>query len=59
MLKGARIPSSISTSDVSVEKSKAAGKSDHHELVSIALFAGCGLLISLVAMLLGVQGAWF
>jgi uncharacterized membrane protein len=34
-------------------------KSESHQLVSIALFSGIGLLITLVAILFGVQGAWF
>lgn len=37
----------------------ASGKSDHNPLTSIALFCGIGLLVSLVAGLLGVQGAWY
>jgi hypothetical protein len=32
-------------------------KSDGHPLVSIALFCGIGLLVSLVAMMAGVLGA--
>jgi hypothetical protein len=34
-------------------------KSDRRELVSVALFSGIGLLVSLVAILMGVQGAWY
>jgi hypothetical protein len=34
-------------------------QSEGHPLVSIALFCGIGLLVSLVAMLMGVQGAWY
>jgi hypothetical protein len=30
-----------------------------HPLVPIALFSGIGLLISLIAALMGVQGAWY
>jgi hypothetical protein len=30
-----------------------------HPLVPIALFSGIGLLVSLVAILMGVQGAWY
>jgi len=37
----------------------ASKKSDSNQFVSIALFCGLGLLISLVAVLFGVQGAWF
>jgi hypothetical protein len=34
-------------------------KSESSEFVSIALFAGIGLLGSLIAVLLGVQGVWY
>jgi hypothetical protein len=36
----------------------ASANSDSAQLVSIALFSGIGLLISLVAVIFGVQGAW-
>ena len=52
MPKAARISKPIATSSTSEN-------SDSAELVSIALFSGIGLLISLVAVILGVQGAWF
>jgi hypothetical protein len=39
--------------------SSASENSDRAEFVSIALFAGIGLLISLVAVIFGVQGTWF
>ena len=42
-----------------IAASSAAENSDSSQLVSIALFAGIGLLISLVAVISGVQGAWF
>jgi hypothetical protein len=32
---------------------------DHSQLPSIALFAGLGLLVALVAVLSGVQGDWY
>jgi hypothetical protein len=32
---------------------------DHGDFVSIALFSGLGLLVSLVAVLSGVQGYWY
>jgi hypothetical protein len=32
---------------------------DFSQFVPIALFSGIGLLVSLVAILNGVQGAWF
>jgi len=34
-------------------------KSGSHELVTIALFSGIGLLISLAAIITGVQGVWY
>lgn len=34
-------------------------KPDNNPLVTIALFCGIGLLVSLVAMMAGVQGAWY
>ena len=52
MPKATRIAVSIPVSSVSP-------KSDDHQLASIALFSGIGLLVSLVAVLMGVQGAWY
>jgi hypothetical protein len=49
MPKVARIsPSIASTSQ----------RSDTYELISVALFSGVGLLISLVVVIAGVQGVW-
>lgn len=60
MLKAARIFSSIAASSFSSRKSEIVGsQDDRQQLVSVALFAGAGLLISLLAIILGVQGAWF
>ena len=57
MRKVVRFPESISAHSVSSEKTKAGGKrTDYDDLVSVALFCGVGLLISLVAILLGVPG---
>lgn len=42
-----------------IAASSASAKSDDGQFVSIALFSGIGLLISLVAVIMGVQGAWF
>ena len=33
-------------------------RSDTYELISVALFSGVGLLISLVAVIFGIQGVW-
>ena len=52
MPKAARIAKPIVTSSASEN-------SDSAQLVSIALFSGIGLLISLVAVIMGVQGAWY
>jgi hypothetical protein len=43
----------------SVPVTSESAHSDSVEFVSIALFSGIGLLISLVAVLAGVQGVWF
>ncbi len=52
MPKAARIAKPIVTASASEN-------SDHAQFVSIALFSGIGLLVSLVAVIMGVQGAWF
>lgn len=52
MPKAARISKPIVTESASEN-------SDITQLVSIALFSGIGLLISLVAVILGVQGVWY
>jgi len=52
MSKAARIAGSAPVS-------QAAQNSDSAQLVSVALFSGIGLLMSLLAVILGVQGAWF
>lgn len=60
MPKAAQISSPISAPRVYTENSAVPAKrSDRSELVGVALFAGIGLFISLVAVILGVQGAWF
>jgi hypothetical protein len=53
MPKAARISAQIVASTASSEKSAS------HPLVSIALFCGIGLLVSLTAILSGVQGVWY
>jgi hypothetical protein len=55
-----RFPESISTPSVSSEKTNADSKrADRDVFVSVALFSGIGLLISLVTILLGMSGAWY
>jgi hypothetical protein len=53
MSKVVRVSTSIPASKISSRES------DHHQLISIALFSGIGLLVSLIAVLLGVPGMWF
>jgi hypothetical protein len=53
MSKVVRVSTSIPASKSSSRES------EHHQLISIALFSGIGLLVSLIAVLLGVQGIWF
>ncbi|MHC4051605.1 hypothetical protein [Bradyrhizobium sp. 25ACV] len=60
MPKAARIFSSISAPRIYTENSAVPAKrSDTSELIGVVLFAGIGLFISLVAVILGMQGAWF
>ncbi|MCK1543621.1 hypothetical protein IVA87_16390 [Bradyrhizobium sp. 147] len=59
MPKAAPISSSISAPRVYTEDSAIPGKrTDKSELIGTALFAGIGLFISLIAIILGIQGAW-
>jgi hypothetical protein len=53
MPKAARISAQVPTLTASSEKSES------HPLVSIALFSGIGLLLSLIAILLGASGVWY
>ncbi|MDH2345619.1 hypothetical protein QCM77_05260 [Bradyrhizobium sp. SSUT18] len=60
MPKAARISSSISAPRIFTEKSVIPAKrSDTSEFIGVVLFSGIGLFVSLVAVILGVQGAWF
>lgn len=60
MPKAARISSSISAPRVYTENSAVSAKrSDMSEFIGVALFAGVGLFVSLIAVILGIQGAWF
>ncbi len=52
------MPTAVRAS-TSAPASRTSQKSDNTQFVSIALFAGIGLLISLVALMFGVQGAWY
>jgi hypothetical protein len=60
MPKAARISSSISAPHIYTEPSTISAKrSDTSEFIGVALFSCIGLFVSLVAVILGVQGAWF
>ena len=47
------------SSSIAASRTVASSRSDHHQLISIAIFSGLGLFVSLVAVLLGVQGVWY
>jgi hypothetical protein len=57
MPKVIRVPESISPSSLSSDK--AAKREERDLFVSVALFSGVGLLISLVAILCGMTYAWY
>ncbi|WP_298874836.1 hypothetical protein [uncultured Bradyrhizobium sp.] len=61
MPKAAQIFSPISAPRIYTERSVSPVKqrSDMSEFIGVAIFSGVGLLVSLVAVILGVQGAWF
>ncbi|WP_448044001.1 hypothetical protein [Bradyrhizobium liaoningense] len=59
MPKAAPIFSWISSPRIFTERSAVpARRSDTSEFVAIALFSGIGLFVSLVAVILGIQGVW-
>jgi hypothetical protein len=58
MPKAVRLASAIAVSSFGPYKADA-DQSDLNQFVSIALFSGTGLLVSLMAILCGVQGAWY
>jgi hypothetical protein len=53
MPKAVQISTPISASAATSQKSEG------HPLVPIAIFSGIGLLVSLIAILMGVSGEWF
>ncbi|WP_456622712.1 MULTISPECIES: hypothetical protein [unclassified Bradyrhizobium] len=60
MPKAARIFSSISAPRIYTERTAVPAKrSDTSEFIGVAIFSGIGLFISLIAVILGIQGAWF
>ncbi|WP_426615621.1 hypothetical protein [Bradyrhizobium sp. McL0616] len=59
MPKAARIFSPISAPPIYTERSAIPAKrSDSSEFVAVALFSCIGLFVSLVAVILGMQGVW-
>jgi hypothetical protein len=42
----------------SIPASSSSQRSDTYELISVALFSGVGLLLSLSAVIAGVRGVW-
>jgi len=54
MPKATRVSLSLPVAPISTSDT-----SEGHPLVWISLFCGIGLLVSLVAILTGVQGVWF
>jgi hypothetical protein len=52
MPKAARVSPSVS-------KTSSSTNSDSTQFISVALFSGIGLLISLVVVLAGLNGYWF
>lgn len=60
MPRAARISSSISAPRIYTEAPAIPAKrSDTSEFIGVALFSGVGLFVSLIAVILGIQGAWF
>ena len=53
------MPTAIRVSQPISKSDDVSKKSEASQFVSIAIFSGIGLLISLAAVLLGVQGVWF
>ena len=53
------MPKAVRVSTPIIATSASSKKSDRHQLATIALLCGIGLLVSLVAVLMGVQGAWY
>jgi hypothetical protein len=55
------MPTAVRSTSIpaTISSGKAVSRRSRTQLVSIALFSALGLLISIVAVLFGVQGAWF
>jgi hypothetical protein len=59
MPKVVRFSQSISTPSISSDKAEAKRSEQRDQFVSVALFSGIGLLISLIAILSGMPGVWY
>ncbi|MGJ4928024.1 hypothetical protein ACQR1I_17175 [Bradyrhizobium sp. HKCCYLS2038] len=57
MTKAARVSSSVSVS-AATQKKEAAARSDRDELLTILLFCGGGLVVSLGLLLAGAPYVW-
>ena len=57
MPQAARISTSVPVPSLS-RRSAPSENSDAAQFVAVALFSGIGLLVSLVAVIFGVQGVW-
>lgn len=57
MPQAARISTSVPVPSLSRRSAPSEG-SDASQFVAVALFSGIGLLVSLVAIIFGVQGVW-
>ena len=57
MPQAARISTSVPVPSLS-RRSVPSESSDASQFVAVALFSGIGLLVSLVAIIFGVQGVW-
>ncbi|WP_089025350.1 hypothetical protein [Bradyrhizobium mercantei] len=53
------MPKAAARISTSIPVSSESESSDTTQFVTVALFSGIGLLISLVAVILGIQGVWF
>lgn len=53
------MPKAAAPISTPIPVSSASESSDTAQFVTVALFSGIGLLISLVAVILGIQGVWF
>jgi hypothetical protein len=58
MSKAARISLQIPASTVS-SRTTDIPSSDSNSFAAIAIFSGIGLFASLIAIIMGVQGAWY